>query len=59
MHFQPDDMAGVLELDTTEDLGNESDAPVNTVDPVKLGGNVMWSDPVMTEPTRNMVTRLG
>ena len=44
LHFQPDDMADVLELDMAEDLDNKSNAPVNTIEPVKLGGDITWSD---------------
>ncbi len=61
MYFQPDDVAGVLELDTEEGLGNksESNTVMKTFEHVKSGGKITWSDPVMTELTRNMVTRLG
>ena len=61
LYFQPDDLTGVLELDTAEGLydASKSNTQVNAFKPVKLGGELMWSDPVVTEPTRNTVTRLG
>ena len=61
MHFQPDDVANVLELDTEIGLEDESESntAIKPFESVKLGGNITWSDPVMTEPTRNTVTRLG
>ena len=60
MNFQPDDVANVLELDTEIGLEDESESntAIKPFESVKLGGNIMWSDPVMTEPTRNGV-RLG
>ena len=60
LYYETDDMAGVLELDTEEGLDNksESDTAMKTLERVKSGGEIMWSDPVMTELTRNMVTRL-
>ena len=50
MHFQPNDVAGVLDLDMVGVIGNTSDTPVNTVELVKSGGKVTWSDPIMTKP---------
>ncbi len=35
LHFQPDDMVSMLEIDTAEDIDNESNASVNTIEPVK------------------------
>ena len=60
LYFQPNDVAGMLELDAEEGLDNksESDTAMKTFERVKLGGNIM-GNPVVTEPTRNMVTRLG
>ena len=60
LYFQPDDMAGVLELDTEEGLDNksESDTAMTPFKSVKMGGNITWSDPVMTELTSDTVTRL-
>ncbi len=58
LYFQPDDMTGVLELDTAEGLddSSKSSTQVNAFEPVRSGGKIMWS---LTEPTRNMVTRPG
>ena len=41
------------------DNKSESDTAIKTFEHVKSGDKITWSDPVMTEPTRNMVTRLG
>jgi hypothetical protein len=59
LHFQPDDVTGVLELDTAEDIGNNGNTPEQINLPLKSGGKVTWSDPAVTEPTRSGVTRLG
>ena len=59
LHFQPDDVTGVLEVDTAEDIGNNCDMPEQMILPLKLGGKVTGSDPVVTEPTHSGVTRLG
>ena len=61
LYFQPNDVAGVLELGMEEGLDNksESDTAVKTFECVKSGGGITWSDPVMMEPARNTVTRLG
>ena len=59
LHFLPDDVTGVLELDTVEDFGDNGDKPVTNNVPLQLGGEVMWRSPVVTEPTRSGVTRSG
>ena len=61
LHFQPDDIAGVLELYTIEgiDDSSKSTTQANDFKNVKLGGNITWSNPVVMEPTHNLVTRLG
>ena len=59
LHFQPDDVKGVLELDTAEDFGNNGYALIQNSLPVKSGGKVTWSGPIVTEPTHSRVTRLG
>jgi hypothetical protein len=59
LHFQPDDVTGMLELDTAEDFSDNSNKPVQNNLPLRLGGEVIWSDPIVTEPTHSGVTRLG
>ena len=49
LHFQPNVVTGVLELDTTEDFGHDGDTPEQNNLPHYLGGEVTWSDPVETE----------
>ena len=66
MHFQPDTIAGVLELEDMQDVLDDvedvcaddamSDASVT---PLKLGGNVTWHNPVVTVSTVSRVTQSG
>jgi hypothetical protein len=51
MHFQPDDVTGILELEDTQDISDDmelcTDKVVSeaSVIPLKPGGYVMWNDP--------------
>ena len=58
LHIQPDEVAGVLDLDRVEDQ-DTSDILVNTVKTGKTGGKVAWSDPIVTAASQNTVIRLG
>ena len=51
----------MLELDTKIGLEDESESgtEMNSFESVKMGGNITWSDPVVTEHTQNRVTRPG
>ena len=66
MHFQPDNVARVLELedvqdvlDDIEDVCADSVMSDASVTPLKSGGNVTWHDPVVTVPTTSSVTQSG
>ena len=59
LYFQPDNVPGVLELDTADNFGNNGNMPVPNNLPLQSGGAVTWSDPVVTEPTHSGVTRSG
>ena len=66
VHFQPDDITGVSELEGTGDIIDDMeeihayDATSDTsVTPPKSGGSVTWNDPVVTVFTTSRVTQSG
>jgi len=66
MHFQPDDITGVLELenmqgivDGIEEVHADNATYDMNVTPQKSGGSVTWNHPVVTIPTASRVTQSG
>ena len=58
-------MTGVLEIHSADGIGDDDDVSTESVaskisgKPVKSNGQILWSDPIVTELTRSGVTHLG
>ena len=54
MHYQPNNITGILELDDAwgiiddNDVGTDNVTSDDSVAPSKMGGNITWSDPIVS-----------
>jgi hypothetical protein len=54
MHYQPNNITGILKLDDARGIGDDNDVgtddgtPENSVASLKMGGNIRRNDPIVT-----------